>query len=194
MKITNYIVQQIYSLGLANAKYSSDIYSYGINTGINILLNLSAMFIISFFQNKIIVCFEFFFFFIPLRSISGGFHFSSKRICFIVSTLIFYIIINSQDFILRNFTIFLVLTFFCAALIIIIPITESNMRRLNPNDIIKFQRKKISLCNVYIVVLISLLLFKLKKYITPIISAIILITVLLIIDLTISIYKKYTSS
>lgn len=194
MKIAKYIVRQIYILGLADDKYSIDIYTYGINTGINILLNLSIILIISFFQNKIIVCFEFLLFFIPLRSISGGFHFTSKRICSVVSTFIFIIILNCQDIILNNFYISLLLTFFCIILIIIIPISESKVRKLNLNDILTFQSKKRFLSSVYIIVLIILLLLKQRIYITPILSAIILVTILLIVDFIVSSANKYTST
>lgn len=194
MKITKYIVQQIYTLDLADDKYSSTIYTYGINTGISILLNLLIILVISFFQNKMIVCLEFFCFFIPLRSISGGFHFTSKRICSVVSTLTFIFILNCQHYILKNFDVFLILTFFCILIIIIIPIKESNIRRLDSNEITNFQNKKKFLCNVYIIMLITLLLLGLKTYITPILSAIILIAILLSVDLIVTDKKKYTSS
>lgn len=194
MKITNYIVQQIYTLGLADNNYSVNIYRYGINTGISILLNLLTILTISFFQNKLLVCFEFFLFFIPLRSVSGGFHFASKHICSIVSTLIFIIILNCQDFILENLIVFIIFTFFCITLVVLIPITESSVRKLDPCDLKNFQHKKRILCIVYVIILVVLLISKSKICITPILSAIILVTILLFVDFIISRKKIYTSS
>lgn len=190
MKITNYIVQQIYTLGLANDNYSVNIYKYGISTGISILSNLLIILTISFFQNKLLVCFEFFLFFIPLRSVSGGFHFTSKHICSIVSTLIFIIILNCQDFILVNLFVFMILTFFCIVLVFFMPITDNSIRKLDPCDFKNFQLKKNFLCNVYVIVLVILLILGLRVYITPIVSAIILVTLLLSVDFIIS-KKKY---
>lgn len=191
MKITQYIVQQIYALDLANNNYSVNIYRYGISTGISILSNLLVILVISLLQNKFLVCFEFFVFFIPLRSISGGFHFVSKRICSIVSTLIFILVLNCQNLILHNFFIVVIFAFLCIILISLAPITENNVRKLDLSDIVKFQRKKKALCNAYVIVLIILLLMGLKVYITPILSAIILVSALLSIDFIVSNSKKY---
>lgn len=183
MNITEYIVRQIYELDFADKNLSTDIYIYGINTGVHILLNIAVTLAISLILNKVTVCFEFFLFFIPLRSTSGGFHFSSKHICTLVSTLIFFLILKYQNLIYRNLNLFFVFTAFCIILIIIIPVTGSRIRKLDSNEISNFQSKKIKLIFLYIISIFILALLNLKYYITPILSAIILIAILLVIDL-----------
>lgn len=182
MKITNYIVEQIYKLGLANEKLSIEIYRYGINTGINILLNILVIFFVAMFQSKIIICFEFFLFFIPLRSTSGGFHFSSKHICSVISTIVFSLILKFQDFIYKNSLPFFIFAFFCSIFIIAIPTRDNKSRKLSAKDILFFQKKKVFLIKIFLMTVITLLLFNQKVYVTPILSAIILVAALLIAD------------
>lgn len=186
MNITKYIVKQIYKLDFADKNLSSDIYIYGINTGIHILLNIAVIFAISLILNKVTVCFEFFLFFIPLRSTSGGFHFSSKHICTLVSTLIFVLILKCQNLIYINLNLFLIFAGFCIILIIMIPVTGSGIRKLDSYEISNFQSKKTKLIFLYIISIFFLALLNRKHYITPILSAIILTAILLVIDLLVS--------
>lgn len=190
MKITNYIVHQIFSLGLAKENFSPEVYTYGINTGINIIINFLTTIIISILLDKTVFCIEFFIFFIPLRSTCGGFHFSSPKKCFFVSTIIFSIILQYQILFYKNFIFSLGIAFFSTILFFLFPVKGSNVRKLSLKDILYFEKRKKKLIYLYLIIIFILLLLSKKRYITPIISAIILAALLIIIDFVISSKRK----
>lgn len=62
-----------------------DLYEYGFNMGITVLLNLISTIVIGVIAGKVFESIAFLVFYIPLRSYAGGYHASTPRRCNFIS-------------------------------------------------------------------------------------------------------------
>ena len=62
-----------------------DLYEYGFNMGITVLLNLISTIVIGVIASNVFESIAFFVFYIPLRSYAGGYHASTPRRCYFIS-------------------------------------------------------------------------------------------------------------
>ena len=65
-----------------------DLYEYGFNMGITVLLNLISTIVIGVIVGKVFESIAFLVFYIPLRSYVGGYHASTPRRCYFISIVI----------------------------------------------------------------------------------------------------------
>lgn len=65
-----------------------DLYEYGFNMGITVLLNLISTIVIGVIVGKVFESIAFLVFYIPLRSYAGGYHASTPRRCYFISIVI----------------------------------------------------------------------------------------------------------
>ena len=61
-----------------------DLYEYGFNMGITVLLNLISTIVIGVIVGKVFESIAFLVFYIPLRSYAGGYHASTPRRCYFI--------------------------------------------------------------------------------------------------------------
>ena len=65
-----------------------DLYEYGFNMGITVLLNLISTIVIGVIVGKVFESIAFLVFYIPLRSYAGGYHASTPWRCYFISIVI----------------------------------------------------------------------------------------------------------
>ncbi len=88
-QLQDYIIDQM----IRNNSYADDeiaIYRYGLKTLIELLINVFSTLLVMYITGKTIEVLIFMVCFVALRSYTGGFHFNSGVMCYIVSTLIVY--------------------------------------------------------------------------------------------------------
>lgn len=80
------LTKYIFKKGIISEKYY-DVYLYGFQSFLEILLNVICSIFIALFLHMEIECILFFLFFIPLRSYNGGFHLENYYACLFFSCL-----------------------------------------------------------------------------------------------------------
>ena len=103
MSIADYLVDKMLQKNIVVD--DKEIYIYGLNNGIMILINFMTTFFLSFMMQKTFILLFFLVSFIPLRSYCGGIHCKSRILCY-------FTLIEHSKFILQQYYHFS-LNFFC---------------------------------------------------------------------------------
>ena len=166
MKLFTNLVNKMQLLNII-PEADRDIYIYGLNNGCTILINFVTVLIISLILQKEAIFIVLMLSFIPLRSFSGGIHCNSRILCYILSTLIIIILLQTQGFLTMS-----------------ISTGSSKVRSLTQNEIRHYNKKKNVLIIVLNVLIIFMLVAELFIYATTLMSSIILVSTLLFLDKT----------
>lgn len=78
------ITQRLFEKGIISES-DFDLYEYGFNMGITVLLNLISTIVIGVIAGNVFESIAFLVFYIPLRSYAGGYHASTPRRCYFIS-------------------------------------------------------------------------------------------------------------
>ena len=135
-KLTNYI----YHKGLIEEEYF-DVYQYGFECFLEISINFISCIIIGLSLHMLLECLIFFFFFIPLRSYSGGLHMSTYMLCYLLSCLIVIVsLLIVKNVSLPAYVSFLIYLLSAIFLHLIGPVDHPN-REVDAEDNQKFMKK-----------------------------------------------------
>lgn len=112
-----------------------EIYRYGISNGLVILLNLFTALFIGLFSGHIVTAAVFSFFFIFLRSYSGGFHSDSRAFCYLASSAVLLIPVYTSEVMMKIPAGFVVAILLAAsAVIFILSPMDSPKRKLDAEE------------------------------------------------------------
>lgn len=123
-----------------------ELYSYGFNQGLTILLNLLTALVIGLFFNCVLEIIVFLTAYIPLRSYAGVYHAKTPMICYYLSIFLLVIVESAVKYLDLNFFEFLVVYFVTSAVILnLSPIEDLN----KPLDGIECKTYKRNLINIW---------------------------------------------
>lgn len=109
MSVADYLVNKMLQKNIVVD--DKEIYIYGLNNGIMILINFMTTFFLSFMMQKTFILLFFLVSFIPLRSYCGGIHCKSRILCYLFSNVIILLLLNIQNLFCNNIIIFLLISF-----------------------------------------------------------------------------------
>ena len=109
MSVADYLVNKMLQKNIVVD--DKEIYIYGLNNGIMILINFMTTFFLSFMMQKTFILLFFLVSFIPLRSYCGGIHCKSRILCYLFSNVIILLLLNIQNLFCNNIIIFLLIYF-----------------------------------------------------------------------------------
>lgn len=141
-----------------------DLYAYGIESGITIVINWCITLFLGIIFNQLIPTLIFSTIYIPLRSFAGGYHAKTEGRCFLYSfTLIVICEIVLKSSLSRNFHVWMVLFFVSVIIIYMWAPIEAESKPIFSEDSNKF-RKIIFKIVIFSILLLLIFIIK-KKYI-----------------------------
>ena len=179
MKLNEIIVSKLEENGLL--KYDKDIYLYGLNNGIMLLINLITSFVIAIFLHKILALLIFLICFIPLRSYCGGIHSHSRIVCYIISNTLILLILLALKYIDFCHLPFFVFSLFCFICLCLSKPKSNNKRNLDSTEIKTFNKIKYYVL-IFNILIFFMLFFLKKEYSIIVLFSIILVFFLVIIE------------
>ena len=181
MQFTNYILKKMIDYHIIDND-DKEIYIYGLNTGIMIIINLFTFLIFSYLMKELDMAIILLLSFIPLRSLSGGIHCSSKFVCYIVSNTTMLILLGLLECFRKRAWFILILATISGYYVFSKKVANSHNRNLDDYEIIFYSSsKKKIICLLFFIIIMLLLMHKFE-YAVTIMCSIILSAVLLILD------------
>ena len=179
MILTKYLISKMKKNEIIDGDI--EIYSYGLNSFFTLLINIITAVTIAYIVQKYDILICFFITFIPLRSFSGGFHFSSRFVCYIISNFLVLTVLLIQDYLYLNLKIILLISIFASCYLFIVKTSSTKVRLLDTDEIEHYTHKKrfyLIANNVIILLCISIRLY---KYATTVMCSIFVTLILVII-------------
>jgi hypothetical protein len=169
-----------------------EIYIYGLNNGIMILINFMTTFFLSFMMQKTFILLFFLVSFIPLRSYCGGIHCKSRILCYLFSNVIILLLLNIQNLFCNNIIIFLLISFVSFVYLFCTKTTGNQTRYLDNCEITRYT--KIKRIILFSIVIIGITLIKINFFIyaTTLFSSINLVALLVILEKINTIFMSKT--
>lgn len=160
---SNYLCGKMAEKGLIKEN-DLELYAYGIENGAIIMANVLTAVLIGILTGRLEIVLVFLFFYVSLRSYSGGFHLESKLLCYIFSNVILLIPVYSYDWTVKHIPILALCIIGIAAVILVIVLSpvESIHKRLDEDERIFY--KRISRCLVSIESCIVVAFYFLEQY------------------------------
>ena len=180
MSVADYLVNKMLQKNIVVD--DKEIYIYGLNNGIMILINFMTTFFLSFMMQKTFILLFFLVSFIPLRSYCGGIHCKSRILCYLFSNVIILLLLNIQNLFCNNIIIFLLISFVNFIYLFCIKTTGNQTRYLDNCEIIRYTKiKRIILFSIAIIG-ITLIVINFFLYATTLLSSINLVALLVILE------------
>lgn len=156
------ITQNLYDKQIIS-KEDMDLYKYGFNMGLTVVLNLISTILIGVIMGMVFESIAFLAFYIPLRSYAGGYHAKTPWRCYFVSLFIIAAVLAFCRFVPLNFVIYgSLLAAGSIVCIFLAPVQTDN----KPLDDLERQRyRKISIVILLIEICIwAFLVFVLRQF------------------------------
>ena len=167
-----------------------EIYSFGLNSFFTLLINIITAVTIAYIVQKYDILICFFITFIPLRSFSGGFHFSSRFVCYIISNLVVLTILLMQDYLYLHLKIILLISVFASCYLFIVKTSSTKVRLLDTDEVKYFTRKKRFYLIMNIVIVLLCISIGWEQYATTVMCSIFVTLILVIIGKLVKIRSK----
>lgn len=183
MKVSKAVTDKMLKENVIKSCEEVAVYKYGIENGLYLLINLVISILIATLLRKGAILIVFLISYMPLRAYSGGWHFSSKKICCIASNgVILLILISINDILIQHMAILLTLMALSVGYLWAAPQKDSTKRRLDTKERYIFNRGKRSFLLIVTVLMCLLIAVKEFEYASALIAATALTAVLLLIE------------
>lgn len=164
-----------------------EIYAYGINRVLTIVLNVATTLILGIIYGRVYEAALFFTAFILLRSYSGGYHASTPMKCYVLTVFLITTILSVMKFVSVHKSVCFGLSLLSDIIIILLSPNEAKNKPLDAIERIIYKRKTvIILCIESIIIFISFRLSNIETY-----SSLMLVHITIAISLTISSIKMH---
>lgn len=160
-----------------------ELYSYGFNQGLTILLNLLTALVIGLFFNCVLEIIFFLTAYIPLRSYAGGYHAKTPMICYYLSIFLLVIVESAVKYLDLNFFEFLVVYFITSAVILNLSPIEDLNKPLDGIECKTYKRKVINIWITESIILWVLFTLDFKIYAFCILIVYFVLTIMLVLGL-----------
>lgn len=171
------LINKIYNI--CKGKYSIEEVRFVLNNVLMVLCHTITFFIIVCLMNFFWGGLIFYITYILLRSFAGGIHMRTPLKCYVMSILLFIIVIKLCELISIN--IFLLLAIISVIILSIIAPVDNESKRLNLKETKVYKRIIHIILILYIMIISLLYIFDLNVYVKAICSGIILETFMVII-------------
>ena len=190
MSVSDYLVNKMLQKNIVVD--DKEIYIYGLNNGIMILINFMTTFFLSFMMQKTFILLFFLVSFIPLRSYCGGIHCKSRILCYLFSNVIILLLLNIQNLFCNNIIIFLLISFVSFVYLFCTKTTGNQTRYFDNCEITRYT--KIKRIILFSIVIIGITLIKINFFIyaTTLFSSINLVALLVILEKINTIFMSKT--
>ena len=137
------------------AHENREIYRFGVQQGIMLLLNLLTIVVIGFAYGMILEILIYTFSYVPLRAYSGGFHAKTHTMCYLGSVIILNAVLLIMKFLLISTPIYYCFDFISALLIFFFAPVEDENKRLDNIEITYYRKRSrlILLLEIIIVII-----------------------------------------
>ena len=167
-----------------------DIYKYGIQQGMIMLLNLTTMIFVGLLFHKLLECILFVMAYIPLRSFAGGYHASTSIRCYFLSIMMICAVLWVMGLLAFNGPI-------CACLIIIsgsiimwlVPVEDSN-KTLDQLEKVVYRRQAQRITIIEMSISILVILFQWEQMA----NCLMLVLISMVVMLLFGIWNKWRDS
>jgi len=157
------LTKYIFKKGIISAE-NYDVYLYGFQSFLEILLNVICSIFIALFLHMEIECILFFLFFIPLRSYNGGFHLENYYACLFFSCLTLVCILLIVKYYCFNIIATFILFFVSMVLSKLLGAVNHPNRPVNKEENIFFRKKSDITFITSTFIAIIFVLFKQNRY------------------------------
>jgi accessory gene regulator B len=156
-----------------------ELYQYGLNQGLTIVLNIVTTLVIGLLLNMVWQSILFMIAYIPIRTYAGGYHARTPLKCYIISVIMIIAVLLVIKFIVFSIIPFTVFTITSALIIVILaPVADAN-KPLEDIESKVYKRKTLVFLAVEIFITIGLIIFGLVNIAVCIASALIVLSVML---------------
>lgn len=185
-KASNKIAEKLIFMQIVSNE-DKEIYAYGINRVLTIVLNVAATLILGIIYGRVYEAALFFTAFILLRSYSGGYHASTPMKCYVFTVLLITTILSVMKFVSVHKYVCFGLSLLSDIIIILLSPNEAKNKPLDAIERIIYKRKTvIILCIESIIIFISFRLSNIETY-----SSLMLVHITIALSLTISSIKMH---
>lgn len=124
------------------SKKDNEIYEYGAEVFISLIINLAVLFLAAILINKIVELVTFLIFFCVLRHVSGGYHAKTHLRCLVISLLSYIVIVFINNF-LSSYKLetIIICTLFSIIMIFKYAPVENVNKPLSNNEIKKYKKR-----------------------------------------------------
>jgi accessory gene regulator B len=158
-------------------KDSYEIYQYGLQIALELLVTTSTCILISIYLHMPIECIVFFSFFIPLRSYAGGVHLEKFINCYFLSSITLTAVLLLTHYCNINSLLSIVIFFITVVLLIRVAPVGINKRNLDNDDVKCYRRKIVIILLIAFIFNIIFAILKYDKIVFLISMAIIIVTI-----------------
>ena len=190
MSVADYLVNKMLQKNIVVD--DKEIYIYGLNNGIMILINFMTTFFLSFMMQKTFILLFFLVSFIPLRSYCGGIHCKSRILCYLFSNVIILLLLNIQNLFCNNIIIFLLISFVNFIYLFCTKTTGNQTRCLDNCEITRYTKIKRIIPFSIAIIGITLIKINFFIYATALFSSINLVALLVILEKINTIFMSKT--
>lgn len=157
-----------------------ELYQYGLENGISLLLNILTLLLIGSITGKLDVVFVFSISFITLRSYAGGFHLERKAACYLLSTILVFVPLYSYDICIKSTSVFIRIIMLALSIFLITMFSPMNStkRRLDVMEIRQFKKMTMIILGIQFIALHAMLVLEWYVYAFTIFVSFILIAIL----------------
>lgn len=120
---------------------SREIYRFGVQQGIMLLLNFFTLLIIGLIYRMIFEVLIFILAYVPLRSYSGGFHAKTHMKCYSISVIIINAVLLIIKYMQISISIYCFLTFLSVLIILVLAPVEDENKVLDNIEVIVYRKK-----------------------------------------------------
>lgn len=142
-----------------------ELYRFGIQQGLSIVLNIITTFVIGLAFQMVIESFLFLIIYIPLRSYAGGIHAKTANRCYIFSSLMIIAVLSAIKFFPFGNLICSYLSVISGIIIFLLAPVETENKRLDDMERIVYRRRARLILGVEIIIQLLLSLLLSKKFV-----------------------------
>lgn len=180
MQITDYLIKKMQQRNIITDNI--EIYTYGLNNGFTLIINVLTAILISYIVGHIDILFFLLISFVPLRSYCGGFHCKSRLICYFCSNIIVTLLLISQHFFYEHFVVFSIISFLSFIFLFFYKTKGNQVRVLDEIEIIHYTKIKRVILFLIIVGSIIMIVLRKPQYATTMESSIIVVALLILAE------------
>lgn len=158
-RIASQIADQLEASGIIESEDKS-LYSYGLQQGLTILLNITTTIILGCIFRKVIQAILFTVLYMPLRRFAGGYHAKTPMRCYIYSSLLITLVLMLSQYLEQHFLMLIILSVLSAVAIALLSPVEDLHKPLDDTERWMYQKKAIWTLGIELVItLVSALLY-----------------------------------
>ena len=162
-----------------------DVFLYGVKQGFLMLLNIVTFVLIGLFSGTLIYVTTFLIAVMMLRSFAGGYHASTPMRCYLVSSMMVFVVALLSLHIQINQLVLLGLLVILGILIILLSPVDTTNKRLDELEKKVYKRKATKICIIEVIIALAFLSARINFIVIGIFWALVLILFMQILEMVV---------